>query len=353
MNKARWPGLLMACLLVLGVLMLAGCQPAQEAETLPEPTEAPAEQVQPVDTERVAEERRIQTGDERLRRVAISPDGDLVATGQYLAVQLWNLANGSLVGTIEQRHSVEDLAFSPDGTMLAAGLTLYGVHLSSAADGMETTQLGSGFDNRVAFAPGGQTLASGNREGVVYLWDVDSGEQIDEWAVPDPDNVTALAFSPDGSLLAVGHMDGYVRIWNTGDGTLADSLEPGSDYCTADGLAFSPDGQFLAVAGAQRDFDRIVRVWNVAEGSIHQELDMDRAPSNAVAYSPDGELLAASATDGIRVWDATDGSLLEMLQILDEENEVVWTSDVAFAPDGQSLAAAMRNGDLVIWSIQR
>ncbi len=353
MSVARLSRGLLSCLLLVSLVILVACQSAPEEEATLVPTDEPTEQVEPVDTERVTEQLRIQSGPERLQSVAISPEGDLVAAGLIHEVRLWSLRDGSLVDTIEHRNVAEDIAFSPDGTLLAAGVTTGGAQLSSVADAAEVARLGSGYNNRVAFAPDGQTVATGNRQGIVYIWDVDSGEQIDEWAIPDADNVTALAYSPDGSLLAAGHWDGYVYLWRTGNGTLVDTLEPGSGYCRADGLAFSPDGNYLAVAGAQREFDRIVRLWNVADGTTHQELDMARAPSNAVAYSPDGGLLAASATDGIWLWDAIDGSLLETLQVLDDEGEVVWTYDVAFAPDSQTMAAAMRNGDLVVWSIQR
>ena len=350
-EKWKWKGLL-AALLVAGFL-LAACQQAPEIETEVPPDPTPTVETQPTE-EPPWEPVLLQTighGGERLQSVAFSPDGTLVAVGLYPEVRLYDLADHALVHSIEHRHRVDDLAFSPDGETIGAGQGVYGVQLSSVEDGIEIRQLHGGYEGRLAFAPDGETVVTTNRNGLVWKWRVEDGEQLDEWAVEDPDYGRSLAYSPDGEIVAAGHFDGYIHLWRAADGTLLHTLEPESKYGRAERLAFSPDGDLLAVAGAQREFDHIVRLWRADDGSIYRELDVGRE-ANGVTFSPDGELLAAGGNDGVYVWQTSDWQLLYHLEHLDEEGEVDWVQDVAFSPDGRLLAAVTWNGALVLYQIQ-
>ena len=48
---------------------------------------------------------------------------------------------------------------------------------------------------------------------------------------PDLDKVTNLAFAPDGQTLAVGNIDGNVLLWQVSDGALYQTLNAGSVLC--------------------------------------------------------------------------------------------------------------------------
>jgi len=349
-EKWKWKGLLVA-LLIAG-LLLAACQQAPEIETEAPPDPTPTAETQP--TEEPPWEpvllQTIEHGD-RAHSVAFSPDGSLVAAGLYLEARLYSLDDYSLVRSIEYRHSVDDLAFSPDGEMLGAGQGVYGVRLSNVADGAAVRDLHGGYEGRVAFSPDGETVVTGNRSGLVWQWRVEDGEQLGEWSVEDPENTRAVAYAPTGEMVASGHYDGSVYLWDADDGTLLHTLAPGSGYAKAEALAFSPDGELLAVAGAMRDRDRVVAVWRVDDGSVYRELEVGQ-DANGVAYSPDGELLAAGGNDGVYVWQTSEWELLYHLQHLNDEGEVDWVQDVAFSPDGRLLAAVTWNGALVLYQIQ-
>ena len=65
-----------------------------------------------------------------------------------------------------------------------------------------------------AFHKDGTRLATGGRDGAVWLWDLKRGEAVARL----PGHITyvwSLAFSPDGTTLASGSGDSTVRLWDT------------------------------------------------------------------------------------------------------------------------------------------
>jgi WD40 repeat protein len=246
-------------------------------------------------------------------------------------------------------------------------------------------------------------LVSGSSDRTLKLWRQD-GTFIKSLSIPYNINaqladVRSVAVSPDGKLLAVGvrlfngvshTYTGAVEVWRISDGVLVQTLTGyGSGDVTATGVnsvAFSPDGQYLASGS----WDRLVKVWRVANGTLVISRSDHTQKVNAVAFSPDGQRLASASDDmtaklyrtsdwgvertltghtnvvlslafspnsarlatgswdqTVRIWNVIDGSLLFSLS----HGSNVYP--VAFAPDGRSLASGARDGSIKLWDPER
>ena len=111
--------------------------------------------------------------------------------------------------------------------------------------------------NAVAFAPGGDVLASAGRDGSVWLWDVDARRALGPPLTGHTDVVDALSFFPDGRTLASTGADHTVRLWDVPSRrALGRPLRGHAGWVSA--VAADPHGNGLASAGE----DGAVRLWD-------------------------------------------------------------------------------------------
>ncbi len=134
------------------------------------------------------------------RSVAVSPDGQWLATGSHVAsrgAQVWRIADGRKVKELPIDGGTS-VSFSPDGRWLAAGYPR--LKLWEVGTWKENTRIG---DAGRFFSPDGRIMAVVEPDQSLRLVEVETGHTLARLEGPDGCTVKEMTFSPDGSRLAV------------------------------------------------------------------------------------------------------------------------------------------------------
>jgi WD40 repeat protein len=281
---------------------------------------------------------------ESVESVAFSPDGRILASGSWdRTIKLWDVTTGTVLRTL-QGHTggVLSVAFFPDGKILASGAGDGTIKLWDVATGtlLRTLSGHTGSVISVAFSPDGKVLASGSADNTIKLWDVATGREIRTLSAHTLD-VASVAFSPDGKILASGSVDTTIKLWDVATGALLRTLRGHTGIVHS--VAFSPDGKVLA-SGSWEE----IKLWHMATGSVLRTLQGHTGWVESVAFSPDGKILASGSEDKtIKLWDVATGTLLRTLQ-----GHTGWVESVAFSPDGKILASGSWDGTILLWDVE-
>ncbi|HEY9611341.1 serine/threonine-protein kinase [Allocoleopsis sp.] len=246
---------------------------------------------------------------EGIRSVAISPDGKLLASGgDDKTIKLWNLDTGKLLGTLTGHSDiVQAVTISPDGKLLASGSNDKTVKLWNLDTGKEIRTL-TGFSKyvvSVAISPDGQTLVSGAEK--LYLWNLPTGNLIRTIPNPSANVVASLTITPDGETLISGGNWNKFSLWNLPNLVKGcKGIQPCrpthilSHSGWVDALAISPDGKTLATGS---DRENTIKLWNASTGEPKFTISNRLTSAEALAFSPDGNSLVANGEDGkIEIW---------------------------------------------------
>jgi WD40 repeat protein len=299
-----------------------------------------------------------------------SPNGQTLYSFGRDGMKAWNASAGTLRTTLPVFAT--PMALSPQGNlMLGSGtrrptertLTYYG-ELWDVANG---TQVGT-IEHlllRAAFSPDGKTLvtttgpeAGGNA--TIEVWALPGLTAVRSW--PQTSMVGDVRFSPDGKLLGVSKSDA-IDLLDPGTGRATQKLS-GPTSGSLGELHFSADGKTVHAMFHSYPTNA-TSLW---------EWDLSSSPPNgqgrrvvafehgirASAFSVDGKKLAVllywmgfSRHDRLEVWDTTRGRRVGIYG-----RTPPWMWSLALSPDGKRVAVGFQiphfrqPADIAIWRVE-
>ncbi|MFE3195892.1 NACHT and WD repeat domain-containing protein [Nocardia sp. NPDC059240] len=279
-----------------------------------------------------------------------SVHGSLIAlAADDSTMQLWDIANPDVPVQVTalpdpDRSRVSTIVFNPAGTLLAiVRADERDVQLWDTTTPATPTRTGtwalSGSDDslELAFSPDGHLLAAGGFGPMVWLWNIDdprNPHQLSTIQTEHTSTFMSMGFAPDSSVLFTASADSTVKLWALETPTRPQQWRSPLQTAAHDSAyaLFSPAGHTLVTI----DRDGTVNLWSLPKRPIQRG-----AGSISITFSGNGTLMATgdTVTGQIQLWATREPQNPRLLAHLDHAPA---TGNLTMSPDGHTLVARIR-----------
>jgi len=273
--------------------------------------------------------------------LSVGAKGRLAVGGYDGKVHLYDARGGGLVCSLPVGKGwVEHVAWSPDGTRLAASAGRAVRVFSATGEPALETEPHASTVAGLSWGQRGARLATCCYGGA-HLWPLKAGVSAQHLAWKG--SLVSLSWSPDERVLACGSQEGTVHFWRLPGGRDAEM----SGYpAKPRALAWDAGSTRLATGGGAD-----VCVWDFGgkgpEGTRPAQLKGHQGLCSALAFAPRGLLLASGGQDaGVLLWDLRRGDSPWRFAFLEDE-----VTGLRWAPRGDALLGADARGVIRRWAV--
>jgi WD40 repeat protein len=282
--------------------------------------------------------------------LAFSPSGDILASGGYRTVKLWQREKNAKSFQLNAGNLVTSSAVNADATLAAFGMADNSIQLVNLATGKVQKKLAghAGAVMGLQFTPDGQKLVSGSKDKTILVWNLKSGNS--ERKITSSAAINAIALNKDATQIISAEADNALRVWTVAKPAPA---KPAKTKVKAKPKAKQPAGEkpvlelkghskpvtsvaLILPAGTQivsGSEDGTVRTWTLSNGRVARTMNHG-SPVTAVAARADGLFLASAAVNNTaRLWTASNGR-----QVAEMKGSLALQQQIARLMESQAVA---------------
>lgn len=226
--------------------------------------------------------------------LAFTPDGKTLVAATDMFVATFDAATGAPGPRTKVGQTIAGFDLSRDGTLLAVAIDENHGGDHRKAGSARVLEVPTGHERSrltpensvqdVAFSPDGSRVLLCSNDETTRLFAADSGKQL--WINADT-FVHHVAYDPTGKWTVVGGADGAARVLEAESGVERSRVEHDG---AVTGVAFAPNGKWAASAA----IDNVVHVFDVLTAKIRYQLS-DVGEVQVLKFSPDSRWLGMAA----------------------------------------------------------
>ncbi len=240
-----------------------------------------------------------QSSDDALNYMSLNytSDGTKLLAGGYGQVDIYNVADGSLLKSVEvYGFDGKSLAISPDDKFFAIdgdddNAFLYSIDAGTSS---VTFEGHTGSIYKLAFSPDGKMLASASYDSTVIVWDVETGDAVK--TIQENNEINYIAFNNTSNIFAYSVDDeDQTHVWDADAMKELNVIDEEAEY-----IVFMGDNLLL------REYSDIKEI-NIETGEEIMSID---DYGYKLAVSSDNAHIAGVSSRGVTVFDASTGNVV-------------------------------------------
>jgi WD40 repeat protein/DNA-binding SARP family transcriptional activator len=286
-----------------------------------------------------------QTGEPWVQDVAFSPDGGVVAATYDDRIMFWQAATGQLIRQIDSVVNRQKITFHPSGDQFAttgseeqSRLVIWDF---ASGEVLREFEPGTYIEDLV-YTADGSTILIASRSGLLTLIDEQTGDVIREfqnYLEPDSGWLRYITLSPDGTRVIAASYANFLPVWDFETGELLENYS----YAGVPSSAFHPQNGTVLIGDIS-----VLRTIDLQTGAVLRSNTGHNRGILGVAITSDGaRAVTTGADETIRVWDLQGGQVVRRFT-----GPQASLGEISLSPDGRRMLVGSADGTTTLWDVE-